>query len=352
MKKTKILGAGLSGLTAAINLAKSGYTVDVYEKNKDVGMRFSGDIQGLENWSDKEDIIEELKKMNLDVDFDYSPFHNITLTNGSKAKEIRSEKPLFYLLKRGPSSGTIDYHLKAQAQKLGVNIHFQETLSPNEADIVAIGPKINEAVGLVKGIIFKTDIKDTAIIAFNDKLAFKGYAYLLITKKYGCLCTVVRLDDAHRINLYFKRTQEFFLTKIGFEIQLIREVQGIGSFSLKKFKKGNTLYVGEAAGLQDFLLGFGMRFAFQSGYLAAQSVIYEKDYKKIADEHFGWRLRNGIVNKWVWENILSKRNYSLLVNFPHLIENIYLMNNQNLFQKVMYPLAKFSLNKTYLNFRF
>ncbi len=62
MKKIKILGAGLSGLTAAINLAKSGYTVDIYEKNKDVGMRFNGDIQGLENWSDKKDIIKELKE--------------------------------------------------------------------------------------------------------------------------------------------------------------------------------------------------------------------------------------------------------------------------------------------------
>ena len=53
MKEIKILGAGLSGLTAAINLAKEGYRVDVYEKNKDVGMRFHGDIQGLENWSEK-----------------------------------------------------------------------------------------------------------------------------------------------------------------------------------------------------------------------------------------------------------------------------------------------------------
>ena len=53
MKEVKILGAGLSGLTAAINLAQIGYKVDVYEKNKDVGMRFHGDLQGLENWSKK-----------------------------------------------------------------------------------------------------------------------------------------------------------------------------------------------------------------------------------------------------------------------------------------------------------
>lgn len=347
MKKIKILGAGLSGLTAAINLAKSGYTVDIYEKNKDVGMRFNGDIQGLENWSDKKDIIKELKESNVDVDFDYSPFYKIIITDGSKAREICKKKPLFYLLKRGSFSGTIDYSLKAQALKLGVNIHFQETLSPNEANIVATGPIINEAVGLVKGIIFKTDIKDTAIIAFNNKLAFQGYSYLLITKRYGCLCTVVRIHDAHKINLYFERTKEFFLKKIGFQVQPIRDVQGFGSFSLKRFTKGNTLYVGEAAGLQDFLLGFGMKFAIVSGYLAAQSVIYAKDYAKIANQHFGQRLRVGVVNKWLWENILSKKDYSLLLKFPNLIENSYLIHNYTWFQQAMYPLAQFSLKKTY-----
>lgn len=56
MKSIKILGAGISGLTAAINLAKAGYKVDVFEKNKDVGVRFGGDLQGLENWSERERI--------------------------------------------------------------------------------------------------------------------------------------------------------------------------------------------------------------------------------------------------------------------------------------------------------
>ncbi len=111
------------------------------------------------------------------------------------------------------------------------------------------------------------------------------------------------------------------------------------------------MYVGEAAGLQDFLFGFGMRFAFASGYIAAQSVIYSKDYKRIADKHFGQRLRAGIVNRWLWENILSKKDYSLLVKFPHLIEKFYSVNNYTLFQQMMYPLALFSLNKTYFKLK-
>ena len=134
------------------------------------------------------------------------------------------KKPLFYLLKRGSFSGAIDYSLKAQAMKWGVNIRFQEILAQNEANIVATGPEVNEAVGLVRGLAFKTDIKDIAILCSNDRLAFKGYAYLLVMKGFGCLCTVVMLDDKHRINWYFERTKEFFFKKIGFQMQSIREL--------------------------------------------------------------------------------------------------------------------------------
>lgn len=81
MKSIKILGAGISGLTAAINLAKAGYKVDVYERNKDIGMRFGGDLQGLENWSEKEDALDSLKRMNIKINFDCDPFAKTYLSH-------------------------------------------------------------------------------------------------------------------------------------------------------------------------------------------------------------------------------------------------------------------------------
>jgi len=348
MKGIKILGAGLSGLTAAINLVKKGYKVDVYERNEDVGMRFHGDIQGLENWSEKEDILEELKEMNVDISFDYDPFSKVILTNCSKIKVINSKRPIFYLVKRGSFPGTLDYGLKTQALKLGVDIHFQKTLCPSEVDIVATGPNPKQLVGFVKGITFRTNVKDTAIVAFNDKLAFKGYSYFLVTKRYGCMCTVVQRHEVYRINEYFEKTKEFFVEKLNLDIRPLKEVGGVGSFSLRNFKKGNTLYVGEAAGLQDFLWGFGIKFAIKSGCLAAQSIIGNKDYEEIAKKYFVNRLKAGVVNRYLWENFLSEKDYSILIDIAEFMKkNLYSMHKYNLLQRMIYPFALVDLKKKY-----
>jgi len=119
MKSIKILGAGISGLTAAINLARAGYKVDVYERNKDVGMRFGGDIQGLENWSDKEDVLESLELMNIKINFDCDPFSKIIFTNSVKKAEMMMGKPYMYLVKRGNVAGSLDFGLKNQATEGG-----------------------------------------------------------------------------------------------------------------------------------------------------------------------------------------------------------------------------------------
>ncbi len=213
---------------------------------------------------------------------------------------------------------------------------------------MATGPISNEVTAMVKGIIFRTDCKDIAISVVNDELAFKGYSYFLVTKVYGCLCTMVQGDEVCRINRYFDKTKEFFVNKLNLHIQPIREIGGVGSVSLKKVKKGTTVYVGEAAGLQDFLWGFGMRYAITSGYLAAQSIINNKDYERTVKTRFGKQLRAGVVNRYLWENVWSKNGYSLAITFSEFLKKtIYSMHSYNLFQRLVYPIALFDLKTRY-----
>lgn len=352
MKAIKILGAGLSGLTAAINLARKGCQVDVYEKNRDVGMRFRGGVQGLENWSEKTDVLKEMKEMNIEIDFDCDPFFKVILTNCSKAKEISSKRPLFYLVKRGSFSGAIDHSLKLQALKAGVNIHFQSTLLPAEADIAATGPIPEESFGTVRGITFATSLKDVAIVAFNEKLAFNGYSYLLATKGYGCICAVVLGDKIPWANKCFQNTKTFFARQLSLDLQPAQQVGGIGSFSLKNVREGNTLYAGETAGLQDPWLGFGMRFAFASGHLAAESLLSNRDYEETVRNYFGNKLKSGIVNRYLTERVLSKRGYLIFIDNADVVKkSLYLMHRYNLLQRAVYPLAIRHLEKSHPKIR-
>lgn len=164
--------------------------------------------------------------------------------------------------------------------KGGVNIHFEETILPEKTDIIATGPILSEIVAIAKGIVFKTKAEDAAIGLLNNEAAYKGYSYLLITKGYGCMCSVVFGEFKH-INDCFNKTRERFAAIKKIDIENPKNVGGVGTFSLKNtFKKDDNLFIGEAAGLQDFLWGFGMKYAFASGFLAAQSIINGEDYEK------------------------------------------------------------------------
>ncbi len=56
--RTHIIGAGPAGLCAAIAIATAGREVVVHDRRPDVGRRFHGDFEGLENWTAREVVIE------------------------------------------------------------------------------------------------------------------------------------------------------------------------------------------------------------------------------------------------------------------------------------------------------
>jgi flavin-dependent dehydrogenase len=57
------------------------------------------------------------------------------------------------------------------------------------------------------------------------------------------------------------------------------------------------LYVGEAAGFQDCLFGFGMRYALLSGALAARAIAEAEDYDHLWQSAFGHQLSVGTRNR-------------------------------------------------------
>jgi flavin-dependent dehydrogenase len=69
----EVVGAGPAGLTAAITAARAGARVIVYERARQVGSRFHGDFQGLENWTTDGDVLAEVAGLGVEPTFPHAP---------------------------------------------------------------------------------------------------------------------------------------------------------------------------------------------------------------------------------------------------------------------------------------
>lgn len=348
MEKIKILGAGLSGLSAAINLAKAGYNVDVFEKSDDCGKRFHGDLEGLENWSSTTDILDELESMNIKTSFNFTPFNEFLFSDGKQLLKSTFDKPVFYIVKRGFFEDCLDQNIKNQAINLGVNIYFNSKTNYNDVDIISTGPSKNNINMIAKGMIFETNEDNITVSLLNKKTSNGGYSYLLISNGIGCICTVCFREFEH-INIFFKNTREVFEKLFDLKIRKIKNFGGIGRYRIKlRLKKDKKLFTGEAAGLQDCLWGFGMRYAFISGYLASKSIIENIDYKKLIKQTILGRVKTSLVNRYLCEKAGERFNTYLMnqakknKDWLTLLYNNY---NPSMHTRLIYPFAKWNLSK-------
>lgn len=304
----EIAGAGPAGLAAAITLVQAGRQVVVHETQKEVGHRFGGDFQGVENWTTEEDALSVLKGQGLATDFTALPCHSGTAFNPKgESFEIRSDEPLFYLVERGPGPGSLDSALLRQAQGLGVEVRFNSRLRRVAGDgIFAAGPRAADAIAV--GYHFETDMADGYWVICDDDLAPQGYAYLLVMNGRGNVKTCM-FSGFKQQKLYVQRTVEAFQRLVGVEINNPRPHGGSGNFRIPTSAySGRHPLVGEQAGFQDTLWGFGMRLAISSGVLAAQSLLSGEDYDRLWQRQLRPQMQTSVVNRVLY-SLLGNRGY-------------------------------------------
>lgn len=339
-KQIKIAGAGISGLTAAIVLAKAGYQVKVYERNQTVGLRFNEDFQGLMNWGFEEDVLAFMGRIGLKTDFWNTPIGTIDIRGPVGYKHIfRSDVPFCYVVQRGAGERCFDQALMQQALAHGVEIVFGQAAQEEDVDIIATGPKLDGTTdGLVGGYIFETDAPDMFVMVFDDTYAYNGYSYLLIAGGHGTIATCI-FGQYVEVGDFLKKTEDFFSRNYSFNIVNKRKFAGTGNFYLLKSKKR---YVGEAGGFQDFLWGFGMRYAMLTGYLAAKSIIENKEYRSLWNKELRAMTKTSISLRWLF-SLLGTRSYLWFIKYlerqPNPAGFLSRMFHPTLLSRMVYPIA-------------
>jgi len=338
----QIAGAGPSGLAAAISLAQAGKRVEVYEMHKKVGARFGGDFQGLENWTTQEDVLSVFQNAGLPTNFKAMPCFNGTAYDASgKPYEIKSKEPLFYLIERGPGEGTLDSALLDQAESLGVEVRFNTKLREIEGQgILAAGPRAADAIAV--GYHFDTSMEDGFWVICDDELAPSGYAYLLIMNGRGTIKSCM-FSGFKQEKVYVQRTIAAFERLLGLEMKNPLSHGGSGNFRIPQSAySGVHPLIGEQAGFQDTLWGFGMRLSINSGLLAAQSLLNGEDYDQLWKKELKPQMDTSVVNRALY-SLLNNRSYcwflKLMTGRKNVRDTLCWHYQPSLFKKLLEPWA-------------
>jgi flavin-dependent dehydrogenase len=310
----RILGAGLSGLAAATILARAGREVHVHEIREDSGARFDGDFQGIENWTSQVDFFDEMRDWGLEPEeFKSNDFEVIDLAHPDDViSQPRTDGVAFRIVQRGTEEHTIDQALKRMAIESGAQIHYGSRRSPEDCNIVAAGPRESSAVAF--GEIFHTDHPNHVTFQLNDKLAPGAYSYLIIIDGIGLICTCLWRQQ-RKSGRYLNETIAWYEQHYDLNRKPIKRVGGKGDFGLPtKYMHEGRYYVGEAGGLQDFMWGFGMRYAITSGVLAAKAILGECDYEAEVRRRLVPLVRASAINRFLM-NRVGNRGFKMVARY-------------------------------------
>jgi len=338
-----VVGAGPAGLTCAIALAKGGRTVTVREWHQQAGARFHGDFQGLENWSDERDVLDELRAAGIQTTFEHHAVRaGIAFDADHNRYDVRSERPLYYLVRRGRDSGTLDAALMEQAVAAGAEVRRVDRVQAITGPaVLATGPRRADAIAA--GYLFETKMSDGGWVAFDDQLAPLGYAYLLVHGGRGtvasCMFTGFKQEAEH-----VERTVAFFREHVALDMKNPRPFGGFANFRLPRTAiQGGHPVVGEQAGFQDPLAGFGIRYAIRSGLLAARSILDRTDYAALWRRELRPLLHTGTVNRFIFNSIGPRGRKLALTRLGRGDAGLTLrrLYRPRVLSRILFPVARF-----------
>ncbi|MCB9610623.1 MAG: NAD(P)-binding protein [Polyangiaceae bacterium] len=299
----RVLGGGLAGLATAITLARRGHAVVVLERRSQCGSRFHGDLQCIESWSSEHDTLQQLRQQGLVPDGAWvKPMTRATLVAPSgRLHRISSRRPAGYIVRRGIQPESLDTALKDEALALGVEIQFDATARPEDCHVVATGPR--HPTGFVVGakIEAATD-EDRCVMWVGHPAVPHGYFYLVSSGGQGVVAATVLSSGTGPRPCLRSALAAMESLMPGFVRRCGPQFGGYGQFGLRPdYVQHGALWVGECAGLQDALWGFGINAALTSGWLAGRALDEGVDYNTLLEQHLLPWVRGSLVNRWLLE---------------------------------------------------
>ncbi len=360
-----IIGGGLAGLSLSILMAKAGYKVILFEKEKYPFHRVCGEYISLESRRFIESLGVNLSNLDL-------PIITKLIVSSPNGNFIKSKLDMGGF---GISRFFIDNELKKIAVDSGVLL--KEKTKANEVvfndnmfDIMFDGGKVNCKVtaacygkrsnldikwsreftrqkpGKLNNYIgvkyhIKTAFPDDTIALHNFKDGYCGLSKIE-GDKY-CLCYLTTAQNLKENKNSIKEMEQNVLYKNPFLKTIFSTAEFVFkepvtisqiSFDKKSLVENHALMIGDAGGMITPLCGNGMSIALHSAQIASESINsflqkaisrskMEKQYRSDWKKHFESRLSNGrMIQKLFGKEKMTNFFIALIKHFPFLINKM------------------------------
>lgn len=141
-----------------------------------------------------------------------------------------------------------------------------------------------------------------------------------------------------------QRTVAAFQRLVGLEMKNPVAHGGVANFYIPtRAYAGGRPVVGEQAGFQDTLWGFGMRHAITSGVLAAHSILEGRNYDAMWHAEFKSTLKISVINRALY-SLFTNRGYRWFLKYtsrqPDVRQFLFRQYNDMFGQSLLYQWAR------------
>ncbi len=287
-------------MTAALELKKAGFEPVIFEKESQIGGGRHGDFEGLENWIFSDDVPTFFDQSGFCFNYITTcPISRFLVhTQNAQPLLIQHDQPFFYMVKRGSGAQDLDHQLYRQCMDAGVQF-FLNFNAPDSCQIQATGTQ--KAAAYIRGINFKTELKDQVHLLLGHQFAPKGYAYLIIIEGQGTLAAAFK--KPRDIDLDPLQNSRDYFNELGITIPAGNPFGSRGSFALPFGLWKRPYQIGEVGGFQDYLFGFGIRMSMMSGRAAALAILGRTKDARVILKELNRKRRLSFVNRILYEQL-------------------------------------------------
>ncbi|MFZ5642966.1 MAG: NAD(P)/FAD-dependent oxidoreductase [Bacillota bacterium] len=294
--KIAIIGAGPAGLACARECERLGVIPDVFERNSFVGWVWPSVTVWLNLFKQRfgGEIIEDLRN---NYKIDIKPLSECkSFTMKSPSKEVTVKGNLGYFIPRGAIGyESLEQQLLRDLKKTTVHFNrpadYKELSKKYDCVVVANGKdtpakelgvwKQHGVVHIIGGVAIGSFKTDSSVFYLDTEYAGQGYARIT---PFSFSQAIVGLYYIGPMEPDLKKLFTIFIEKEGLEhlefiYKLLTPLFSTGTVT--KFRVGNILLAGRAAGLTDRLIGTGAIESMISGIMAARAMIRNKDYDSL-----------------------------------------------------------------------